>query len=580
MSGRFISETLLGDISGEILGTYSGTTEGLWEAVNLGAWEGTALKYAGDFNTPISHAVKVYEGSYSAGSTGLYSYSYNGDNSAGYVEYTDPETAENSYTYYYSDGTKDTYNSSTEQYTTGAWTPGVDDLASLISATPPVVTGFTWEGSSDNYLTVNEVSDASYLNGLMGGIKSLWTGTNIPVTLMGTYGYHHYSDSIWSAFIQSRNFKEGDYIYTTYDNGAYYGIINGIDYKSGEELSLEGNIKALYIDPAGKAGFLVGSVAGSAYSDISMFEMDGTINRYNMVDATKLGLTAAELSSSAYPTWFPLTGSGTFEGGGIMNIPSFYKNQGDSMSIEGEDWGIWAATGYGEYSGATSDDWAMSGEYMTSYYLQRMESVGSKWSDGKVAADVAGAWVNIGNVQTGILGGELDGTFNPAEYTWENVSSGAWMETSIFLNMAATEAGRATLEALNIPCVEIGKTTLAGTDGTITVNMNDVAYFAYSTGADPRIWATGDVNGNFSSTPVAGATSVNLTSSSGGTLSATFDINVWESNIWEAGIDGSGTLNRTDITGTTAIEFTGDATGNYTGDTSGEFSGTGAGVVK
>lgn len=81
------------------------------------------------------------------------------------------------------------------------------------------------------------------------------------------------------------------------------------------------------------------------------------------------------------------------------------------------------------------------------------------------------------------MGGELLGTFNPDTYTWESFSSGAWMETSRFLYMAATENGRAGLQALNIPCIEIGKANLSGSGGNggaLTVNMVDTTFFSYT----------------------------------------------------------------------------------------------------
>ncbi|MBW2020789.1 MAG: hypothetical protein JRI65_12485 [Deltaproteobacteria bacterium] len=92
--------------------------------------------------------------------------------------------------------------------------------------------------------------------------------------------------------------------------------------------------------------------------------------------------------------------------------------------------------------------------------------------------------------------------------------------------------------------------------------MNDVTFFAYSTGADPRIWATSGVGGSFiNGGPSTSGPAVPL---SGGGLNANFQINRWDTGQWGANVDGSGTLNRTDVGGTVDIQFNGGAAGTYT----------------
>lgn len=167
----------------------------------------------------------------------------------------------------------------------------------------------------------------------------------------------------------------------------------------------------------------------------------------------------------------------------------------------------------------------------------------------------------------------VNGLFDPVEHTYRTAET--WTETEIraFLYAAADSEGQALLSDVNVPYVEIGKTDLAGSSQALSVNMNDVTFFSYSAGAAPEIWATGDVSGTWIAAPEIGH-SVNL---SGGGLNAGFDVTRWNDNQWGANVSGNGTLTRTDISGTSNIQFSGTANGKYSGTASGAFSGTAAG---
>ncbi|GAG07816.1 unnamed protein product, partial [marine sediment metagenome] len=157
--------------------------------------------------------------------------------------------------------------------------------------------------------------------------------------------------------------------------------------------------------------------------------------------------------------------------------------------------------------------------------------------------------------------------------TWQAIAVGGMVETTKFLEMAGTESGSAELNAVNIPCIEIGKATLTGSSSKLDVHMNDVTFFAYSIGDDPRIWATNDVGGTYSSIPETGHT-VNL---SGGGLNADFETNTWDSGNWGANVSGSGTYSGTGTMNGSSIQMNGGAAGTYT---DGSFTGTGAGVAR
>src|SRR4030042_2623402 len=151
----------------------------------------------------------------------------------------------------------------------------------------------------------------------MGGTTSLWTGSNIPFTLMGEYFDYGYGEvSIWGDEIYSHNFK--DYTYTTYDGGVYYGYIGGIAQKGTSSVSLEGSLIAMYIDPNQNAGYLIGNMTGTGYPDVEMFEMDGTLDRVFMA-TTGTSPIGFDYSGIHYD-YFYLYGSGKFSGGGSITL--------------------------------------------------------------------------------------------------------------------------------------------------------------------------------------------------------------------------------------------------------------------
>ena len=175
---------------------------------------------------------------------------------------------------------------------------------------------------------------------------------------------------------------------------------------------------------------------------------------------------------------------------------------------------------------------------------------------------------------TGVCGADLKGTFNPDNSTWQTAAMWAGMDTRTFLAMAGTTAGQEKLAQLNIPCIEVGRTNLTGSGGNLAeVNMNDVTFFAYSNGAPPRIWATGDVNGTTNGTNPAGSTAL-LRGTGFDNSGVGFYMNNYgdAGGNWDASVYGSGTV------ADYSIDMSGVAAGSV--DTMTGFSGTGAGVAK
>ncbi|MEI6315394.1 MAG: hypothetical protein WCO89_11030 [Syntrophus sp. (in: bacteria)] len=217
----------------------------------------------------------------------------------------------------------------------------------------------------------------------------------------------------------------------------------------------------------------------------------------------------------------------------------------------------------------------LAGEAMP---LQRMGSIiyGEPWQNNRIEGSIAGHWASVESGLTGISFGQLLGTFNPNNYTYQAVAAGGFLETNQYLDMTATQSGRETLRSINVPCIQVGNATLSQTGGTASmqnVTMSNVKFFAYSSGAVPQIWATNGVTGTAVGTPAGTA---NL---SGGGLSANFTMKNWDTNNnkWMATVtNGAGSITGGG-TNVQNLKFRGAAAGNISGN---NFSGTGAGVVK
>jgi hypothetical protein len=293
---------------------------------------------------------------------------------------------------------------------------------------------------------------------------------------------------------------------------------------------------------------------------------------------------------------FSVTGDGAFNSSESSISASGTYN---AMNINGNaDEGIAQMVLGGAYTATQNDSWSLSvtGSDGEGYTFDA-DIAGTQWSSNRINASASGYWIDARRAapSTGIYIGETIGTFNPSDLTWQAITTGTWMETNRFLQMAADPAGRDKLQQLNIPAFEVGRTNLTGSlvAGTgnsldyVSVLMNNVAFFAPSNGQKPGVWATNTISGqyNFSHsilTPgnITGADNV-IAISNGDGISADFRFTQWNTtnNTWSSGIrNGTGTLSGGSYNG--PVSFRGGAAGTLTGTGSGSFSGTGAGVVK
>ncbi len=577
VDGRFLSRTQLGQLTGHLQGSYN-QPQNTWEAVVLGTWEGEPLTFMSDIGGRVLSMDIVYSGQYDdPDGASYYRYDYNQDKTYGYsYGYLESDSSYVS-TRYYADGRVERYDSSAERWTYGSWDPASDDLRALLVAGAPA--GYdppTQENSNRQFYWTSD------FQGLLGVTGSPWDAgaeNPAPLTTMGRFDTYSFnpgdiSRSIWyGKELYSHNVR--DNTRTTVDGGAYEGFVAGTRLDN----ALEGRLLALYTDPSGNAGILTGDLVGEVYGTSDSFYSDtfsteGGAFPVRMVSG--LGIAPEDFETSINHNYNYISptlsqSGGSFLAGessiGTITVEGYEK---DSAWIDGEWWGIELAIIHGGFDGTSADTWEGAISYDQGAESIFTNYIGSEWSGGQIAATGAGAWVNWDQAVTGVAGGELLGTFDPAKSTFQSVASWAWMDTNTFLNMVDTN--RAALDALNIPAFEIGRATLAGADSTLNVQMNDVRFFAASTGGDPRIWATNGVSGGYASNPLGHTVLLN-----GGGLSADFQVRGWDAGKWGAQINnGAGTLNRTDVGGSIGINFKGAAAGSYSGGT---FSGTGSGVA-
>ena len=77
------------------------------------------------------------------------------------------------------------------------------------------------------WLTQLSSGNNSTLDGYLGSTASLWSGSAVPVTMIGSYVAGTVANEAWltQEFLSYNPFTSQ---YVTYDNGAFYGYMGGI----------------------------------------------------------------------------------------------------------------------------------------------------------------------------------------------------------------------------------------------------------------------------------------------------------------------------------------------------------------
>lgn len=373
--------------------------------------------------------------------------------------------------------------------------------------------------------------------------------------------------------------------------GQLHGFSGGIWNSTSVDGTLDGVAVALFNDGTDAGIIVEANVDGQVYPELGMWRAEdgGDMMEAVSLDDASLGFTI---------TQDPLAFHAAAGTAGDIQLDAAAGN-GAFVSIDGSsNWGIWHTEMFGQYTGTIGNDWELHLANSVATADRWAEVVGDRWQEpgtfepGEMEAAVAGAWMSIDDAATGVMGGTLKGIFDPTDGTWAAVAMGGFVEAATFLDM-----GREQLEALNIPAVEVGQVDLAGSDGGLTITMDDVAFFSYSTGASPRVWATENVSGSFDDTQTNyyGQT-VTLTDqasgSAGFTASVDFEVTQWGDNVNAVVVNDVWAASITSDTGTftdngansSNVSIEGGATGTITaqpgGPPSGLLSGSGAGVVR
>ncbi|MBW2615790.1 MAG: hypothetical protein JRD02_06415 [Deltaproteobacteria bacterium] len=452
--------------------------------------------------------------------------------------------------------------------------------------------------------------DSGYLEDYMGSLADLWAaGAATPASTIFIGEYDWWSEfgphtpRVFYGDIHSYN--PYDDTYTIWDqgdnsqNGAYWGVMAGRTYGNGGVV--DAGILGVYLDKAGNAGMVKGTLNGDLYANTEMWDGTGSMFPMELVQDTGLSLANFDPAIPDYlhvppEEWAAIDSHGQFinESTGEFYGDIHARDWRSSSIILYQPGGSWffntSASLYGgTYSGTPSQYWYVpwysdDGTVINrAVTLSTPDATGS-WSDGKIDAKGFGSWVHWDIGLTGVSGSELKGTFDPNNSTWQAAALWASMDTNTFLAHAGTTEGQDMLRQLNIPYVNVGVANLAGSKDfgggdSISVVMDGVTFYAFYNGSRPRIWATDQLSGSsYTGTPHTND-AFPLTQQPGGsnvtiTTAPQFNLQKWDTgnNIWGARIqDGVGTVN------THSINFRGEAAGTI--DSSVAFSGTATGTA-
>jgi hypothetical protein len=143
LSGRYLTRTRAGVLSGDIFGVHEGQGN-TWQATGLGTWSGEPLKYASQtVSAQITSTNRLYLGTYlypsAPGVESYYSYSYNTDNT-GTVDYYSYYEGIRYTTAYHADGTyiKTDYTGAT---TPGTWQDAEQPTLAVLQPPPDAESG-------------------------------------------------------------------------------------------------------------------------------------------------------------------------------------------------------------------------------------------------------------------------------------------------------------------------------------------------------------------------------------------------------------------------------------------------------
>jgi hypothetical protein len=595
--GEFLTFKKWGTLEGSLLGTYTANvadpTSGTWQSIAVGGWQKGATGGDVFFGSEIRGS--TYElkhnksGSKSYPSASYYNFDYNdtGPRRWGYSYYYNSALNRTVYTFYdqygpsgdrpvkqvwtndgyAGPGNPGTFTEQTSYFNNPDGTPNYtayyNDMASLeTDPENPALTVASNPGWSLNY---------SSFGGVMAGLDNLWANLDstkaTPLKFMGkveTARFTNVNSSLFGGTVVS--FDPLLTVNPMSDSrtptmggkyGAYYGFIGG-SVDDGASRSLSGLLRGLYMDQNNLVGILYGSFTGNHDDATGLWKADGNAWTYALnVGPLTSGATAvtpqnfASLLSTKEEQYYASSEPGLPAVGATIYLGNA---RAETAGIENmtplTTLGVFKNISGGTYTG-TPGAWSWSWTVDRTGQMSnpnRMDYINVKISD-PVNNAFSGSMVqtqwNWQDARNAVIGGEIRGTFKPDNLTWKAATLGVGLSTDHFItrmDAMTTDAQRTAFEqATRIPSFEVGQANLSGNDGNLFVNMNNMRFYRYSTETNPRLWATKDVSGSYTSNPAVGTT-VSLTSAQIPGLTTSFQVKNWDTTgkIWGAQIYNPG----------------------------------------
>ncbi len=597
ISGRFLTLTKAGTITGEMVGSYrpdaAGGTEGTWQAVSGGVWrkETTgSLTFASRIDgtsAVLDHEISGYR---DYGNGEFYSFGYNDrdrrDGSRyGWSSYANPSLREAVSTSFNASGPNEENMTYYSQTIKTVWTDAQPSVYSFTQnditfdnrgAYIEAMTGLAYspKGEVVGY-GMYGFNSRSNLQGIFAGQDDLWAAGRISRTeflLVDDTSFLGGKPFLFGGILYSSNPLKTDNPFTDSEapiGGAYVSYLGGAVNQANR---VQATLFGLYMDRDRNIGILNSwddnaqsyDLTGNYYPGAGAWEGSGAITSAFVMtpDGQKISpeLTPQNFAANVFvnsrqlvkfsdPGLSPLTWGeaapeidlrlGAITGSAAIINPA---RQNDGL------WGIWSAATGGEYDGdpATWAGKAVAWEYSaateggsdTALLSARIDNVDPPANS--FSGIITGATADWINLRISVMGGEIRGLFDPANpRTWMAFQQGAFMDAATFFARinSMNAADRAAMErATRIPCSEVGRADFAGNGNNMSIQMNGVQFLRFQTEAAPRIWGTNSVTGTFTDTPVLNAAPITLRANAGGNdMTASFNMQRWTAPAGNAG---------------------------------------------
>ncbi|MBI9085042.1 MAG: FecR domain-containing protein [Desulfobacterales bacterium] len=347
--------------------------------------------------------------------------------------------------------------------------------------------------------------------------------------------------------------------------------------------AVEGGVTGLWVGADGGAGLLIGDMTGTYGADGTWETAYFSTTSIQMAAAGAAAFNAADPLPDPKPIIYEYSdnvGRNFDSGTGVITVLNPDGQLiGGWIGIPDQDWGIFRGEINGTFTDGVTDGWHIAFTGVTDAggfdNIQWVEIEGAQWSGAEIRGSATGAWVDLDQAVTGVLGGPVAGVFDPADpkQIWDLVIGGTWISTERFLAMAGKIAGTpdtAALDAMGIPRFEVGRTDFTGNNGNLAVQINDMIFFSHAAAQRPAIWASGSVTGQYTANPVTGA---EVLLNGVGFNNVNFKVERWDGmgGKWGAEITGAGQVGGYNVT------VVGGAAGDVNAAAS--FTGTAAGVA-